>query len=282
MMRWLCAIARSTIRDGAVEDGIAHMAAAWDPEQYLKFADARLQPALDLLARITLPGARDIYDLGCGTGSVTLLLRQRWPEARITGVDNSASMLGQGAVDAPNLRWVRHDLATWQPPAPADLLFSNAALHWIPGHEALLPRLVSYLAPGGVLAIQMPRNFAAPSHMLIGESARAGPWAAQLQPLLRRAPVEEPSWYYGLLEPLVERLALWETEYLQVLRGADPVKEWVKGTWLKPLLDALAEPDRGLFEADYARRLRLAYPALTSGVTLFPFRRLFLIACQRP
>jgi trans-aconitate 2-methyltransferase len=257
------------------------MAAVWDPEQYLKFADARLQPALDLLARIALPDAREIYDLGCGTGNVTSLLRQRWPDARITGVDNSASMLGQGAVDAPNLRWVQHDLASWQPPAPADLLFSNAALHWIARHEALLPRLVSYLAPGGVLAIQMPRNFDAPSHTLIGESARAGPWAAQLQPLLRESPVQAPSWYYRLLEPLVERLALWETEYLQVLRGPDPVKEWVKGTWLKPLLDALDETDRGPFEADYARRLRVAYPALPGGVTLFPFRRLFLIARQR-
>jgi trans-aconitate 2-methyltransferase len=258
------------------------MADVWDPVQYLRFADARLQPALDLLARIALPDAREIYDLGCGTGNVTRLLRQRWPDARITGVDQSASMLAHSAADAAQLHWVRHDLATWQPPMAADLLFSNAALHWIPQHEELLPRLVSYLAPGGVLAIQMPRNFAAPSHVLIGESARAGAWASRLEPLLRASPVESPSWYYQLLESRVQDLTLWETEYLQALRGPDPVKEWVKGSWLKPLLDALEEPDRALFEAEYARRLRLAYPTLPSGVTLFPFRRLFLIARRGP
>ena len=140
---------------------------------------------------------------------------------------------------------------------------------------------MSFLASGGVLAIQMPRNFSAPSHTLIAESVRAGRWRDRLEPLLRPAPVESPSWYYNLLESPALEVAVWETEYLQVLRGADPVKDWVKGTWLKPLLDALDGPDRADFEADYARRLRVAYPAQPSGVTLFPFRRLFLTACRR-
>jgi trans-aconitate 2-methyltransferase len=257
------------------------MTQGWDPGQYLKFADARLQPALDLLARIALASPREIYDLGCGTGNVTLCLQQRWPEARITGVDNSASMLREAAAAAPQLHWVQHELASWHPRTAADLIYSNAALHWIARHEQLLPRLVYYLTPGGVLAVQMPRNFSAPSHTLMDEVARAGPWAHRLEALLRPAPVESPSYYYQLLEPLVQTVSIWETEYLQVLRGPDPVKEWVKGTWLKPLLDALDESERARFEADYASRLRLAYPALSNGVTLFPFRRLFLIARQR-
>jgi trans-aconitate 2-methyltransferase len=257
------------------------MGAIWDPGQYLKFADARIQPALDLLARIALPDPRRVYDLGCGTGSVTQLLQRRWPEAAISGIDNSAAMLAHAARDSPDIRWVEQELASWQPDAAADLIFSNAALHWLPRHEELLPRLVSFLASGGVLAIQMPRNFSAPSHMLIAETVRAGRWRDRLEPLLRPVPVEAPSFYFRLLEPLVKDVAVWETEYLQVLRGADPVKEWVKGTWLKPLFDALDTPDRSDFEADYARRLRSAYPALPSGVTLFPFKRLFLTAGQR-
>ena len=254
------------------------MNATWEPGQYLKFADARMQPALDLLARISMDNPRRIYDLGCGTGNVTQLLRRRWPMAAISGIDNSASMLAQAARDAPDLGWIRQELATWQPDDAADLIFSNATLHWLPRHEDLLPRLVSFLAPGGVLAIQMPRNFSAPSHALIAETVLAGRWRERLEPLLRPVPVSEPSCYFRLLEPLVAEVSVWETEYLHVLQGADPVKEWVKGTWLKPLLDALDAADRGDFEAEYARRLRAAYPALPGGVTLFPFKRLFLTA----
>ncbi|MFI4889032.1 MAG: methyltransferase domain-containing protein [Steroidobacterales bacterium] len=254
------------------------MDAIWEPSQYLKFADARMQPALDLLARIALSRPRRVIDLGCGAGNVTRLLQQRWPGAAISGIDNSASMLAQGVRDAPDIAWVRQELASWQPDGAADLIFSNAALHWLPRHDELLPRLVSFLAPHGVLAIQMPRNFSAPSHMLIAETVRAGRWRDRLEPLLRHVPVESPAWYFTLLEPLVQEVSVWETEYLQVLKGSDPVKEWVKATWLKPLLDALEEPDRTDFEGDYARRLRIAYPASPAGVTLFPFKRLFLIA----
>lgn len=257
------------------------MDATWDPNQYLKFADARLRPAMDLLAQVTLATPRHIYDLGCGTGNVTRLLGVRWPGAVITGVDSSSAMLAQAERDAPDLNWVQDDLATWQPAASADLIFSNAALHWLPRHDEVFPRLVSLLGPAGCLAVQMPRNFAAPSHTLIAEAARAGPWRSRLEPLLRPVPVESPAYYFELLEPLVQTVTVWETEYLQVLRGPDPVKDWVKGTWLKPLLDALEAPDRAAFEAQYAERLRLAYPALASGVTLFPFKRLFLIARHR-
>lgn len=252
--------------------------AIWEPSQYLKFADARMQPALDLLVRIAMDNPRHVYDLGCGTGNVTRILQRRWPEAVISGIDNSENMLVQAACAGADIKWVRQELANWQPDDAADVIFSSAALHWLPRHEELLPRLMSFLAPRGVLAIQMPRNFSAPSHTLIAETVRAGRWRARLEPLLRPVPVESPSWYFKLLEPLVREIAVWETEYLQVLQGTDPVKEWVKGTWLKPLLDALDAPDSDSFEADYARRLRVAYPALPSGVTLFPFKRLFVTA----
>jgi trans-aconitate 2-methyltransferase len=129
--------------------------------------------------------------------------------------------------------------------------------------------------------VQMPRNFGAPSHTMIADTVRGGPWRAQLEPLLQPTPVAAPDFYYDVLSPLVARLDIWETEYLQVLEGEDPVKEWTKGTWLKQFLDALEEPQRSAFEADYAARLRSAYPPRPDGRTLFPFRRLFMVAVAR-
>ena len=251
---------------------------AWDPAQYLKFADHRLRPAIDLLNRVVLDDPVEVYDLGAGAGNVTRLIKERWPDARVTGVDDSPAMLGKAAATAPAITWRQADLATWRPERPADLIYSNAALHWLTGHERLFPALLEGLGSGGVLAVQMPRNFQARSHTAIAEAALSGPWGARLEPLLRPSPVAEPAFYYDVLTPKVAALDIWETEYLQVLEGADPVKEWTKGTWLKPLLDALEEPERSRFEAAYAALVARAYPPRADGRTLFPFRRLFIVA----
>lgn len=251
---------------------------AWDPRQYLRFSGDRLRPAVDLLNRIDLAEPKRIVDLGCGAGNVTVLLRERWPTAALTGVDGSAAMLARARDAAPDIEWAEADMAEWTPAAPPDLIYSNAALHWLGDHEALFPRLVDMLAPGGVLAVQMPRNFGAPSHTSMADAARSGPWRDRLEPLLRPPPVSEPDVYYGLLAPHAATIDIWETDYLQVLEGDDPVAEWTKGTWLRPLLDALEEPDRTGFEAAYRERVRAAYPRRADGRTLFPFRRLFLIA----
>ena len=250
----------------------------WDPSQYLKFAGQRLRPAVDLLNRVDVEDPREIYDLGAGAGNVTQLLKARWPNARITGIDESAEMLAKAAVAAPTITWERADLATWRPPRPADVIYSNAALHWLPDHGRVFPALLSGLTPGGVLAVQLPRNFSAPSHTLIADVARGGPWREKLEPLLRPNPTAEPSFYFDVLAPHAALLDIWEIEYLQVLEGDDPVKEWVKGTWLKPLLDALDQPDRARFEARYAELAARAYPRRADGRTLFPFRRLFIVA----
>src|SRR2546423_41623 len=241
----------------------------WDPAQYLKFAGPRLRPALDLLQRIDVEAPSSVYDLGAGTGNVTRLIAARWPAARIVGVDASAEMLAKATAENPSIEWQQADLATWRPQLPADIIYSNAALHWLDGHQRLLPGLFAALAPRGVLAVQMPRNFTAPSHTSIPEAARAGPWRRVLEPLLRPSPVAEPAFYYDLLAPLAASLDIWESEYLQVLDGANPVKEWTKGTWLSPLLAALEEPERGRFEAAYAERVAAAYPPRRDGNTLF-------------
>jgi len=249
----------------------------WDPAQYLKFADHRLRPALDLLNRIDLESPGSVFDLGAGTGSVTTLLAQRWPAARVTAVDNSSEMLDR-ATASPRIAWQQADIGAWRPDRPADLIFSNAALHWVGGHEELFPKLMGALAPGGVLAVQMPRNFGAPSHTAMAEAARAGPWRRSLQPLLRPAPVAPPSSYVRILAPVASWLDVWETEYQQILRGENPVKEWTKGTWLRPLLEALDGKERDEFESAYGALVAKAYPKQDDGTTIFPFKRLFIVA----
>jgi trans-aconitate 2-methyltransferase len=249
----------------------------WDPAQYLRFGDHRLRPAIDLLSRIDLAAPAEVCDLGSGTGNVTRHLRERWPNAHIVGVDASETMLTRAAA-IPGIDWQRADLATWRPPRPVDLIYSNAALHWLGDHARLFPALIGMLAPGGVIAVQMPRNFGAPTHTLVNDAARAGPWRERLEPLLRPSPVSEPAFYYDVLSARAATLDIWETEYLHILHGDDPVKEWVKGSWLAQFLEALDEPHRSAFEACYAGLVATAYPRQPDGRTLLPFRRLFMIA----
>ena len=252
----------------------------WDPTQYLAFADLRLRPALDLLARIPAAAPKAVIDLGCGPGNLTPYLRERWPEARVLGIDGSAEMLAKARAAVAGAAFVQADIGDCRPEAAPDVIFSNAALHWLDRHDELFPRLLGLLAPGGALAVQMPRNHGAPSHTQIVDAVQDGPWRARLEPLLRPSPTHPPAFYYDLLAGRAARLDIWETEYLQVLEGRDPVKEFTKGSALKPFLDALEGAERAAFEEAYAARLRLAYPPQADGRTLFPFRRLFLIAAR--
>ena len=260
--------------------GAYRFAQGWDPTKYLEFAGPRLQPAIDLLSRVPLHAPTVVYDLGCGAGNVTRLLAERWASASVTGVDGSPAMLARARAAAPTVTWEEADLGRWRAPRPADLLFSNAALHWLDDHVHLFPRLVEDLAPGGVLAVQMPRNHGAPSHTEMVAAAEAGPWRERLQPLLRARPTAEPSFYYDVMTPHVSRLDIWETEYLHVLEGPNPVVEWTRGSALKPLLDGLQEPQRSGFVAEYSSRVARAYPPRPDGRTLFPFRRLFILATR--
>src|SRR5258708_22977747 len=233
---------------------------AWDPAQYLKFAGPRLRPALDLLQRIDCEAPSTVYDLGAGAGNVTRLIAARWPDARIVGVDSSAEMLAKAAAENPGIEWQQADLATWLPPAPAEIIYSNAALHWIEDHAPVFTALFDSLAAGGVFAVQIPRNFGAPSHTSTGAAARQGPWRARLELLLRPAPVAEPAFYFVLLAPRAARPDMWGTEYLQALAGDHAGKEYTKSTWLSPLLAALDEPERSQFDAVYTEIVDAPYP----------------------
>ncbi len=250
----------------------------WDSEQYLKYDAERLRPALDLMAQITLEQPKTIVDLGCGPGNVTAVLGEKYPQSQITGVDSSKEMLMKAA-EIEGVDWQEADISSWKPAAPLSLIFSNAALHWVRDHADLLPQLMSFLEPGGQLAIQVPYNQSSPSHSSIVDTVTSGPWETKLTPLLDDNQVEKPSFYYDLLTPLSTSLSIWQSEYLHVLEGENPVVEWTRGTALKGFLDALEdERERAAFLAQYSRRTAQAYPKQSNGKTLLPFRRLFMVA----
>jgi trans-aconitate 2-methyltransferase len=251
---------------------------AWNPQQYLKFSGHRLRPALDLLMRVPDFSVQSVADLGAGAGNVTKMIKERWPSAAVTAVEGSAEMVATGKKEAPQVEWQHADLGSWHPARRYDLIYSNAALHWLPNHDRLFPSLMELVEPGGILAVQMPRNFEALSHTLIAETALNGPWRAKVEHLVTPPPVQAPAFYHELLAPQSANLDIWETEYLQVLEGENPVKEWTKGTWLMRYLDVLGGDEKAAFEAAYGERIAKAYPRNSAGQTLFPFRHLFMVA----
>ncbi len=250
----------------------------WDPGQYLRYGDERLRPALDLMARVPLETPGQVVDLGCGPGNVTAILKQRWPEAEVIGIDGSAEMLAKAAAAAPGSRFQQADIAGWTPDVPIDLIYSNAALHWLGGHAALFPRLLSHLSPGGVLAVQMPAMHAAPLRALQHEIAATGPWAGHLADVDSAPPILTPGEYWDLLRPLSATLDIWETTYLHALQGEDAAVQWASGTSLKPFLDRLPAVLRAAYLQAYGDAVRPIYPRRADGTTLLPFRRLFMIA----
>ena len=252
---------------------------SWDPDHYLSYGDLRLRPALDLLARVPLQTAATVTDLGCGPGNVTPYLRGRFVGAEIQGIDRSPEMLDAArATHGNSVRWHQADAAQWHANAPQDLIYANAALHWLDDHETLFPRLMASVAPGGVLAVQMPNQFAEPSHTIMRDVAAQGPWTETLRALLRPAPVARPETYYDWLIPSCKGVDIWQTQYMQVLHGDDAVLDWISSTALKPLLEALDEGGRTPFLGALAEKLRRAYPMRADGTTLFPFKRLFIVA----
>lgn len=254
----------------------------WDAEQYVQFRGERSRPFFDLLARIPDRSYKTIVDLGCGTGDLTAALAEHWPESRVTGIDLSEEMLAPARERAEpgRLDFEKGDLASWRPSQPAELIVSNAAIHWVADHAALIAHLVSCLAPKGVLAVQMPANFDSPSHTLLQETVASGPWAEKLRGRLRHDIVLPLAQYVEIAWAQNLAVDAWETVYQHVLPGKDAVLEWVKGSALRPVMKVLEGAERDEFLAAYAGKLRGAYPETPAG-TRFPFRRLFLIARKR-
>jgi trans-aconitate 2-methyltransferase len=259
----------------------------WDPQQYGRYSDERSRPFHDLVDRIGATSPRRVVDLGCGPGLLTAVLADRWPDAQVNGVDSSPEMVARAtALDQPRLSFKLGDIAAWEPTGEDDVVVTNAALQWVPGHRALIEKWTTAMPPDSWLAWQVPGNFGSPSHTLMRELAESPAWAGKLAGVLRHDDaVHSPAEYASLLLTAGWSVDAWETTYLHVLSGTDPVLQWVRGTGLRPVLAALdaQDPtgrDRLEFEAEYGQLLRGAYPATEHG-TIFEFRRIFAVGHKK-
>lgn len=251
----------------------------WNSALYLKFERERTRAARDLLAHIPDFSPGSVYDLGCGPGNSTELLTARFPQARIVGIDLSDDMLDVARGRAGGADFVKDDIASWRPSAPASLIFANAALHFVPDHRARLVELVSDLEPGGALAAQMPDNIHDVSHALMRMVAADGPWAPRLLPIAKtRVLVGGVDEYYELLSRRCARLDIWHTTYVHALESVDDIVDWFEGSALRPFLEALNAAERAAFLARYRAELDAAYPSQSDGKVLLRYPRLFLVA----
>ncbi|MDP9655558.1 UNVERIFIED_ORG: trans-aconitate 2-methyltransferase [Pseudomonas putida] len=255
---------------------------SWSAKQYVAFEDERTRPARDLLAAIPTGDVRSAIDIGCGPGNSTELLVERFASATVRGLDSSTDMIEAARKRLPQVQFDIADIDTWNDAGPFDVIFANAVLQWLPDHAALFPSLVSKLAPGGSLAIQMPDNLNEPSHRLMREVAADGPWAGKLAGAAgQRTEMADASGYYSILKACCSRVDVWRTTYHHLLAGgASGVVEWFKGSGLRPFLEPLDEAERAQYLKQYQAAIEQAYPALADGSVLLPFPRLFIVATR--
>jgi trans-aconitate 2-methyltransferase len=254
----------------------------WNPDVYLKFGDERTRPAADLAARIPLEAPRSVIDLGCGPGNSTKVLRGRWPEARVVGLDSSPEMIAKARDSQPEGEWILGGIEDWVPLHAPDLVFSNATLQWLPDHAELVPRLFAAAAPGGVLAFQVPSGADLPIRVIMREISKDPVWDGRMAEARRALTMEKPDLYYDLLAPHADSIDIWETEYCHVMDSAEAIVEWVSGTGLRPYLDALATAaERKRFSERLVEGVEATYAVRADGRILFPFRRLFVVARRK-
>jgi trans-aconitate 2-methyltransferase len=249
--------------------------ADWNPRAYARFQDLRLRPAMDLLNAVGQMGAGDIVDLGCGAGQMGAALAERSMGRDVIGVDASPAMLEKARQSRGYDSLGQADIRDWHPRRAPGLIYSNAVLHWIGDHAALMPRLAAMLGKGGTLAVQLPHQNNAPSHrvwLTLADDLFAGRIDTGTGPGVL-PPVE----YDAMLAPK-GKFRMWETEYYQRLTaeaGSHPVRRYTESTYARPVLDALDKDERAALIARYEGVMHSAYPVRADGSVLFPFRRLF-------
>lgn len=251
----------------------------WNAAHYLKYGDERTRAAADLAARIKLDAPNTIVDLGCGPGNSTQVLRTRWPHSDVLGIDNSSEMIETARESFPEQDWLLADASDWVPADPIDLVYSNAALQWIPNHEVLMRQLLTMIAPGGALAFQIPSSTYATVRNLIHEISRDSAWTERMDGPRNALTMEPPSFYYDVLVANATSLDIWETEYDHVMESKGSIVDWIASTGLRPFLAALDDDhERNAFLTELHRRVSLAYESRADGKVLYPFRRTFVIA----
>lgn len=252
------------------------MKAEWSSSQYLLFENQRNQPAIDLIKRIPGAAPKTVADLGCGPGNSTDLLRQAFPQAKLVGIDNSADMIRRAREKYPALEFISQDLRELS--GQYDLLFSNACLQWVPDHPNLLPKLMSLLTPGGVLAVQVPVNFKEPIHQIIQKTVELPEWRERV-PYHRSFFTLSPEKYFDLLAGISEDFTMWETVYMHRMPSYQAIMDWYSSTGLRPYLDAAVDEDaREGFYQEVFRQVKEAYPVQANGEVIFRFPRLFFMA----
>jgi trans-aconitate 2-methyltransferase len=252
----------------------------WNVDQYSKFIDERTRPAAELLARISLETVSQAVDLGCGPGNSTALLKQRWPNANIIGVDNSDEMLAAARKEHPDLTFVHADISQWEPPSSVDLIFSNAAFQWVPNHEKLLARLARFLNKGGFLAMQVPNNHEEPTHTSMRRVATNHNWSVDLSQVRQQPPVLPAQAYYDILSPHLKAVDIWETRYFHLMDSFAEIAEWLKGTGLRPFLAPLRDDEKERLIHLYTQELEKLMQRQADGKVLLPFPRLFVAGCK--
>jgi trans-aconitate 2-methyltransferase len=251
----------------------------WNAEHYLKFGDERTRAVADLVARIRLAAPSRIVDLGCGPGNSTAILRQRWPDSDIVGIDNSPKMIAAAREKYPDQEWQAVDISEWRPESPVDLVFSNAALQWVPNHAGLMTNLTTATNADGALAFQVPSGSFAEVRKLIHELSHEARWNHRMQAARAALTMETPSFYYDAVAQSASSVDIWESEYHHVLDSTDAIVDWISSTGLRPFVAALAdESERADFVAELRRRVAETYELRIDGRVLFPFRRTFVIA----
>jgi trans-aconitate 2-methyltransferase len=254
----------------------------WSAKQYVAFEDERTRPVRDLLAALPPIDARSVIDLGCGPGNSTQALAERYPAARVAGIDSSPDMIAAARRRLPKVDFAVSSVQDLKRGGPFDVILANAVLQWVPDHASLLPQLIGMLAPHGALAVQMPDNLDGPAHRLMREIAQDGPWAAKLAgAAAARTPLASVDWYYDLLQPLCARVDFWRTTYFHPLAGgAAAIVEWFKGSGLRPFIEPLNDAERSAYLERYTAAIAQAYPPAANGSVLLPFPRLFLLGVR--
>lgn len=251
---------------------------SWDQDLYYRFRAERTRASYDLIARIDCPAAADIVDLGCGGGNSTAVLRERWPDASILGVDSSEAMLNVARSTDERTQWLVADIAGWQPGRQFDVVFSNAALHWLPDHTSLIPRLFALVRPSGVLAAQMPAHYESALYSVLVDVSRDARWSSRMEEPRNSLTRNTVSFYYDLLSGLTERFEIWKTEYQHELDRHEDILMFHRGSGMRPYLDRLSAEEIGDFEQRVLEGYRAAFAKQSNGRVLFPFQRLFFVA----